>query len=102
MPTDASSNPLLSLSDPIPFDRIRGEHVEPAVHALLAEARARLDALAAAPAGGARTYANTMDALEGVTERLDLATSVVSHLESVATTPELRAAWSAVQPEVSA
>jgi oligopeptidase A len=95
--TDA--NPLLSLADPIPFDRIRGEHVEPAVRALLDDARARLDALAK---NGGRTYADTMGALEGVTERLELAMAVVSHLESVATTPEIRAAYAAVQPDVSA
>jgi oligopeptidase A len=94
-----ADNPLLTLSDPIPFDRIRGEHVKPAVEALLAEARARLDALAAS--SGERTYANTMDALEAIGERLELATGVISHLESVATTPELRDAWNAVQPEIS-
>ena len=37
-----------------------------------------------------------------MTERLDFAMSVVRHLESVATTPELRAAFNAVQPKVSA
>lgn len=95
-----ADNPLLSLADPIPFDRIRGEHVEPAVKALLDEARGRLDALAAPAAP--RTYDNTLGALEAVTERLDLAMAVISHLESVATTPEIRAAYAAVQPDVSA
>jgi len=99
MSTTLADNPLVSLADPLPFDRIRGEHVEPAVRALLDDARARLDALAT---GGGRTYADTMGALEGVTERLELAMAVVSHLESVATTPELRAAYAAVQPDVSA
>ena len=37
-----------------------------------------------------------------MTENLDYAMSVVRHLESVATTPELRAAFNAVQPKVSA
>ena len=36
-----------------------------------------------------------------MTENLDYAMSVVRHLESVATTPELRAAFNAVQPKVS-
>ncbi|WP_437965881.1 M3 family metallopeptidase [Sorangium sp. So ce260] len=97
--TEATDNPLLSLGFEIPFDRIRSEHVEPAVRALLADARARLEALIATP--GPRTYDNTLAALEAVTDRLDRAMNVVSHLESTSTTPELRAAYNAVQPEVS-
>ena len=100
MPPNPADNPLPALADPLPFDRIRGEHVEPAVATLLAEARARLDALSAG--SSPRTYDNTLGALEGITERLELALSVVGHLESAATTPELRAAYNAVQPEVSA
>jgi len=41
-------------------------------------------------------------ALDTMTERLDYAMGVVRHLESVATTPDLRAAFNAVQPKVSA
>jgi oligopeptidase A len=92
-------NPLLSLGYEIPFDGIRGEHIEPAVRALLDEARARLEALIQSPAP--RTYEGTLHALEEVSERLDRAMNVISHLESVATTPEIRAAYNAVQPEVS-
>lgn len=94
-----SDNPLLHLGYEIPFDRVRGEHVEPAVRALLDEARARLDAMIDAPAP--RTYENTLHALEEVTSRLDRAMNVISHMESVSTTPALRAAYNAVQPEVS-
>ncbi|WP_437597871.1 M3 family metallopeptidase [Sorangium sp. So ce590] len=97
--TEATDNPLLSLGFEIPFDRIRSEHVEPAVRALLDDARARLEALIATP--GPRTYDSTLAALEAVTDRLDRAMNVVSHLESTSTTPELRAAYNAVQPEVS-
>ena len=43
-----------------------------------------------------------MHALDKLTEPLDYAMGVVRHLESVATYPELRAAYNAVQPEVSA
>ena len=43
-----------------------------------------------------------LHALDTMTEKLDYAMSVVRHLESVATTPELRAAFNAVQPKVSA
>src|SRR5580704_2854285 len=94
------TNPLLSLPFRVPFDRIRAEHVEPAMKELLRDARQRIDALAANPEP--RTFDNTLAALDQITEPLDDAMAVVRHLESVATYPELRAAYNAVQPEVSA
>jgi oligopeptidase A len=97
-----TTNPLLDLRFPVPFDRIRAEHVEPGIRELLAAARGRLDALVAPGGPKPRTFESTMAALEATTERLELAVEVVEHLEGVATSPELRAAWSAVQPEVSA
>lgn len=94
------ANPLVSINFQIPFDRVRPEHVEPAITELLAASEQALDALAQDPAP--RTYENTLLALEKVTERLDYAMSVVRHLESVATSPELRAVYNEVQPAVSA
>jgi len=93
------SNPLTKIGFQIPFDRIRAEDVEPAVARLLTDARNRLERLAAP--NGERTYANTMAALDDMTEPLDLAMGVVRHLESVSTYPELRAAYNKIQPEVS-
>lgn len=98
MPDD--SNPLLTPRFRIPFDRIRAEQVEPAISELLTAAKERLESTAAAP--GPRTFANTMRALDDLTEPLEYAMSVVRHLESVATYPEFRAAFNAVQPPVSA
>ena len=95
-----STNPLLEIKFKIPFDQIKAEHVEPAVDALIAEAQKNIDALAADP--GPRTYDNTLRALEDAGETLEYAMSVVSHLESVATYPELRDAYNAVEPKVSA
>src|SRR3989442_7714374 len=100
MPEVNDSNPLLEIRFPVPFDRIRAEHIEPAVAELLRDARLRLEDLAAT--AGPRTFANAMLALEAMTERLDYAMSVARHLEAVATYPDLRAAYNAVQPEVSA
>jgi len=100
MSVDNGTNPLLDINFEIPFDRIRAEHVEPAIHHLVADAHARLEAIAKEPPP--RTFENTMNALDGMTERLDFAMSVVKHLESVTTYPELRAAFNAVQPLVSA
>jgi oligopeptidase A len=96
----SETNPLLIPRFRIPFDRIRAEHVEPAATELIGDARTRLEAIAAAP--GERTFDNTMHALDDMTEPLDYAMGVVRHLESVATYPELRAAFNGVQPQVSA
>ena len=100
MPSTSEPNPLLSIEFPVPFDRVRAAHVEPAMAELLAAARQRLAALAGQP--GPRTFENTMRALDHLTEPLDNAIGVVRHLESVATYPELRAAFNAVEPRVSA
>jgi oligopeptidase A len=94
-----TTNPLVEIQFLIPFDQIRAEHIEPAIDQLLAEARARQKELAEST--GPRTFENTMLALDALTEKLDYAIGVVRHLESVATHPELRAAYNAVQPKVS-
>lgn len=93
-------NPLLAIDFVVPFDKIVAEHVRPAIGVLLQEARSAFEAVeqSAAP----RTYDNTLGRLEAATERLEIAMTVVSHLESVATTPALRAAYNAVKPEVNA
>ena len=93
-------NPLMQLGFEIPFDEVEAVHVQPAVDALLANAQAAVDAIAESEAP--RTYANTLGALEEATEQLERAMSVVDHLESVATTEALRAAYNATRPRVSA
>ncbi|HEY4364640.1 MAG TPA: M3 family metallopeptidase [Bryobacteraceae bacterium] len=87
-------NPLLDIQFRIPFDKIEAAHVEPAVDELLANASHRLEETI--------HDAHPVHALDTMTERLDYAMGVVRHLESVATTPDLRAAFNAVQPKVSA
>ena len=71
----------------------------PAFRAALARAQAQLDAITAFT--GPRTYENTVAALDAVGERLSKVTRPVSHLTSVMSTPELRAAYETVLPEVS-
>src|SRR5258708_40229986 len=46
MSSNQETNPLLEIQFRIPFDRIRAEHVEPAIEDLLRDARAKLEALA--------------------------------------------------------
>jgi oligopeptidase A len=94
------NNPLIGIRFPIQFDQVRAEHIEPAVAALIARSNERLEQIAAHP--GPRTWGNTMSALDTLTEELDYAMGVARHLESVATTPELRAAYNAAEPAASA
>jgi len=100
MISEEKQNPLLDIRFQIPFDTIRAEHIEPAIDELLGDARSRVEAIAGLQAP--RTFENTMAAYDQLTDRLDFAMSIVKHLESVATTAELRAAHNAVQPKVSA
>ncbi len=87
-------NPLLEVKFQVPFDQVKAEHVEPAIDALLAQAHESLEKTIAA--------ADPLMALDEMTEPLDTALAVVRHLESVATYPELRAAYNAIQPKTSA
>ena len=92
-------NPLLSNEFRIPFDQIRAVHVQPAVTELLADCQTRLDHILSADAP--RTYANTLAPLDSISERLEYAVGVTRHLEGVATTPELREAFNAIQGPVT-
>jgi oligopeptidase A len=87
-------NPLLEVQFRVPFDEVKAEHVEPAIDALIEKAGKAVDATAKSD--------DPLTALDEMTEPLDYALNVVRHLESVATTPELRAAYNAVQPKTSA
>ena len=94
-----SANPLLNIGFRIPFDRIRPEHAEPAVDTLLAEARERVEHLAAS---GERDFADFMADLDVLTEQLGTVATVVGHLDSVVTSPEWQAARKAIIPKTSA
>lgn len=93
-------NPLLDLGFDVPFDRIEPSHILPAIDQLIEETEQAIDAIATT--SGPRTYESTLGALEGATQALEHAMLVVGHLEGVATTPELRAAYNEAQPKVSA
>lgn len=96
----SESNPLLSEAWAIPFDAITPAHVEPAIAAHLACARAAVDAVKAA--AGPRTWDNTLAALDEATTGLDVAWGIVQHLHSVSFSDALDAAHDAVQPAVVA
>jgi len=94
-----TDNPLLRRDLTIPFDAVRPEHLAPAVDALVADVERAEQAIVDAPSP--RTWANTMEAFDALGEHMDVATSVMSHLESVATTSAYREAFNAIQPKLS-
>ncbi|WP_334189903.1 M3 family metallopeptidase [Noviherbaspirillum sp.] len=96
---NANLNPLLDFSDLPRFDAVKPEHVTPAIDALLAESRAVVAQLEA-PATEV-TWENFVEPLENATEKLGRAWGIVGHLNSVADTPELRAAYNENQPKVT-
>jgi oligopeptidase A len=93
------TNPLLDFTDLPLFDRIRPEHVAPAVDTLLAQADAALQTVTAPdfPA----EWGAIARVLDVTTEHLGRAWGAVSHLNSVADTPELRAAYNEALPRVT-
>ncbi len=91
------TNPLLRMEFRIPFDRIRAEHVEPAMAELLRDARARTAALAGGPAS--RAPSTTPCARwTSSPSRWTTPWGWSGTWKVVATYPELRAAFNAVQP----
>jgi oligopeptidase A len=93
-------NPLLTLTDLPPFHRIKPEHVEPAVDTLLDRARARIDTLL--KAGGPYDWDSLMAPLEEIQDQINRAWSPVSHLNAVVNSDDLRAAYNACLPKLSA
>lgn len=94
------TNPLLSRDFLIPFDTIHTEHVDAGIREALAQAETELSDLT--DFTGQRTYANTFQALDDLTEKLSRVVSLASHLMAVKNSPELRTTYMAVLPEFSA
>ncbi len=93
------TNPLLNMAGLPAFDSIRPDHVGPAIHTLLAQADAALTEVTDPAFPADWTALSTH--LDVHTERLGRAWGAVSHLNSVADTPELRAAYNASLPVVT-
>ncbi len=93
------NNPLLDSAGLPLFDQIAPQHVAPAMDVLLSSAEQALEKVTAADFPAEWTaIAQTLDV---ATERLGLAWGAVSHLNSVADTPELREAYNAALPRVT-
>ncbi len=95
----APNNPLLEISTKIPFDRIEVDCVLPGLEALLEETTRAIDSIARSTAEP--SFEDTLLALDTATERLETASTVVGHLESVATTPALREAYNTIEPQIT-
>ena len=93
------SNPLLASSDLPLFDRITPADVGPAVDALLAHASEALETVVT-PDFPAQWEAISA-VLDVATEKLGTTWGAVNHLNSVADTPELRAAYNDALPKVT-
>lgn len=92
------SNVLLNLADEPRFDRIQTADIRPAMEAAMTEARAEI---AAIKAQSDITWENTVEQLTDITERVGRIWGVVAHLNSVVDTPELRAVYNELMPEVT-
>ncbi len=97
MPT---TNPLLLQQPTIPFERIRPEHIAPAVDARLTAAQERVEAIINVT--GPRTFENTMLAFDRINADLNRTWAVLSHIDSVLTEKEFQAAYSAQEGRVTA
>ena len=93
------SNALLDFSDLPHFDCIAPADVAPAIDVLLERANTALETVTA-PDFPARWEA-IAKVLDVATEQLGTAWGAISHLNSVADTPELRAAYNAALPRVT-
>jgi oligopeptidase A len=95
-----NTNPLLQFDALPDFGAIQPEHVSPAIDQLLREAEAALER--AVGPDVAADYDAMSAVLDVATERLGRAWGTVSHINSVADTPALRAAFNDNLPKVTA
>ena len=96
-------NPFLQKDFHIRWSTLTADHIEADISKALIDAQAAVDNVAARSADAAETltYANTIAALDDGLETLNHAWGLVSHLDSVNNSPELRDAHNAILPKVT-
>ena len=100
-PSHLLHNPLITFGRGIPaYAEVKPEHIDSAISYLLKAAEAAVDK--ATDANTPCTWDALAEPLEDATESLGRSWSVISHLNSVADTPELRAAYGEMLPQVTA
>ncbi|OZA74310.1 M3 family metallopeptidase, partial [Polynucleobacter sp. 39-46-10] len=99
--TVLQQNPLISFGRGIcDYSQVKSSDIQPAIDFLLAQAEKAV-ALAIDPKTPA-SWNELLEPLEDATESLSRSWGVISHLNSVADTPELRAAYGEMIPKVTA
>lgn len=93
-------NPLLDFSGLPRFADIKPEHIAPAIEQLLAQNRALVAMLLADAAPP--TWQNFVVPMEDSNERVSRAWGPVGHLNAVVNSPELREAYNATLPKITA
>ncbi|MEY4060208.1 MAG: hypothetical protein RL551_1466 [Pseudomonadota bacterium] len=99
--TELQQNPLISFGRGIcDYSQVKSSDIQPAIDFLLTQAEKAV-ALAIDPKTPA-SWNELLEPLEDATESLSRSWGVISHLNSVADTPELRAAYGEMIPKVTA
>ncbi len=101
LPAALQNNPLLNFGRGIAaYSEVQPEHIAPAIEFLLKHAQEAVDT--ATNPKTPSSWEQLAEPLEDATEALGRSWGVISHLNSVADTPELRIAYGAMLPEVTA
>ncbi|MDK4650285.1 M3 family metallopeptidase [Kingella kingae] len=93
-----SANILLNLDNEPRYNEIRVDDIKPAMQTVMSEAREQIAQIKTQPE---TTWLNTVETLTDITERVGRIWGVVAHLNSVVDTPELRAVYNKLMPEVT-
>jgi oligopeptidase A len=101
IPPALQSNPLISFGRGIAaYSDVRPKHIAPAIDFLLTHAQDAVDL--ATQSDTTASWDALVEPLENATEFLGRSWGIISHLNSVADTPELRAAYGEMLPKVTA
>ncbi|WP_114689582.1 M3 family metallopeptidase [Polynucleobacter necessarius] len=100
-PSNLKHNPLLTFWRGVAtYSEVKPEHIAPAIEYLLRQAQDAVDV--AVNPNTEPTWDTLAEPLEDATEALGRSWGVISHLNSVVDTPELRAAYGEMLPKVTA
>ena len=105
--TESAANPLLIGKGLPPFGEIKAEHVIPGIEQLLKSLEQDLQALETqlkaklqSSPQTSPSWAELMEPLTNISERLGWSWGIISHLMGVKNSPELRSAYESVQPSL--
>ncbi|MFK8068074.1 MAG: oligopeptidase A [Gammaproteobacteria bacterium] len=94
------TNPLLEKTELPAFSKIKPEHIEPAIDQILAENKRRVKEILSDQ--NKPSWETTIEPLEDLDEKLSRAWSPIKHMNATANNDQLRAAYNACLPKLSA